>query len=63
MPESSGYLRHYELCCIAHRLSAIKHADKIVVIEDGRFVEEGSLSELLKKQGRFYHYWKAQRFF
>ncbi len=48
---------------IAHRLSTIKHADKIVVIEDGRFIEEGSLNELLERKGRFLRYWEAQKFY
>lgn len=48
---------------IAHRLSTIKHADKIVVIEDGRWVEEGSLNELLEKKGKFYQYWEEQKFY
>ena len=47
---------------IAHRLSTIKNADKIVVIEDGRIVEDGGLSELLEKKGKFYEYWQAQKF-
>ena len=48
---------------IAHRLSTIRHADKIVVLEEGRFVEEGSLSGLLEKKGRFSQYWEAQKFY
>ncbi|MDD5174458.1 MAG: ABC transporter ATP-binding protein [Candidatus Omnitrophota bacterium] len=48
---------------IAHRLSTVKHADKIIVIEDGRIAEQGSLNELLKKEGRFYRYWEDQKFF
>lgn len=48
---------------IAHRLSTIRNADKIVVIEKGRFVEEGSLTELLEKKGKFYQYWEEQKFY
>ena len=48
---------------IAHRLSTVRHADKIVVIEHGRIVEEGNLNELLNRKGKFYHYWEKQHFF
>ncbi|MCX5706514.1 MAG: ABC transporter ATP-binding protein [Candidatus Omnitrophica bacterium] len=47
---------------IAHRLSTIKHADKIVVIENGKLIEEGTLSELLDKKNKFYTYWEEQKF-
>lgn len=48
---------------VAHRLSTIKHADKIVVIEGGRLIEEGPLNELVAREGHFYLYWEAQKFY
>jgi len=48
---------------IAHRLSTIQHADKIIVIEEGKLMEEGSLDELLEKKGKFYEYWQEQKFY
>lgn len=47
---------------IAHRLSTIKNANKIIVIENGKLVEQGSLDELLQKKEKFYNYWENQRF-
>ena len=48
---------------IAHRLSTIQHANKIVMIEDGSVAEEGPLSELLEKKGKFFELWEDQKFF
>jgi subfamily B ATP-binding cassette protein HlyB/CyaB len=38
---------------IAHRLSAVSHADRILVLTDGRIVEDGSHDELLARQGLY----------
>ena len=39
---------------VAHRLSTIRNADKIAVIDAGRCVEYGTFEELMEKKGRFY---------
>lgn len=39
---------------IAHRLSTIAHADRIIVMRDGRIVEEGSYADLMEKKGFFF---------
>lgn len=44
---------------IAHRLSTITSADKIVVIHDGKIIEQGTHSELLSKQGMYYELYKT----
>jgi ABC-type multidrug transport system fused ATPase/permease subunit len=48
---------------IAHRLSTIQHAAMIVVLDDGRVVEQGSLDHLLAQRGIFYELWQAQKFY
>lgn len=45
---------------VAHRLSTIIHADKILVLEEGRVVETGSHKELLNLQGIYADMWKQQ---
>jgi len=44
---------------IAHRLSTITNADKIVVIHDGKIVEQGTHAELLADQGMYYELYKT----
>lgn len=45
---------------IAHRLSTIIHADKIVVMEDGKIREVGNHTELLEKKGLYEHLYHIQ---
>lgn len=46
---------------IAHRLSTLKEMDKIIVIEKGNIIEEGSFQELYSQQGRFHELWEKQK--
>jgi len=39
---------------IAHRLSTVRNANAIMVLEDGRIIERGSHDELLSLKGRYY---------
>ncbi len=45
---------------IAHRLSTIRDADLILVMEDGRIVEQGNHVELLKRRGAYFDLYNAQ---
>ena len=45
---------------IAHRLSTIRHADLILVVQDGRIAEQGSHEELMEKRGMYYQMYDAQ---
>lgn len=45
---------------IAHRLSAVTYADKIIFIEDGKITETGKHTELLNRKGNYWKMWASQ---
>ena len=45
---------------VAHHLNTIKNADKIVVIDDKKVVEEGTHTQLMEKKGLYNELWKKQ---
>ncbi|MGR9044963.1 MAG: ABC transporter ATP-binding protein [Gammaproteobacteria bacterium] len=45
---------------IAHRLSTILRMDRIIVLERGRIIEQGSHQALLARQGKYYRMWQHQ---
>ena len=45
---------------IAHRISAVRHADEIIVLEAGKIAERGTHEELLKQKGLYYETYMAQ---
>jgi ATP-binding cassette subfamily B protein len=40
---------------VAHRLSTVKQADQIIVLQKGRVTERGTHAELVQRQGPYYH--------
>ncbi|APH06242.1 ABC transporter ATP-binding protein [Bacillus weihaiensis] len=46
---------------VAHRLSTITHSDKIVLLENGELVEEGTHQELMEKQEHYYKLFQIQQ--
>jgi ATP-binding cassette subfamily B protein IrtB len=47
---------------IAHRLGAIRHADRILFVDGGRIVEQGSIDELTAWGGRFAEFCRQQEY-
>jgi ATP-binding cassette subfamily B protein IrtB len=45
---------------VAHRLASIRHADRVLFVDNGRVVEDGSIDELLAAGGRFSEFWRQQ---
>ena len=45
---------------VAHRLSTVRNADEILVLENGEIIERGNHEELLEKKGRYYQLYQGQ---
>jgi len=55
-----GVMEGKTVIAIAHRLSTIARMDRIVVLDDGRIVEEGTHAELLERGGLYARFWARQ---
>lgn len=62
--ETLGELSRGERCpttlIVSHRLSAIRHADLILVLEEGRLVDQGTHAELVSRPGLYRDTWRVQ---
>ena len=61
MEQLHAFYKGRTVVVVAHRLSTVRDADKIVVLDGGRAAEEGTPEELMKKDGIYAHMVKTQR--
>lgn len=54
-------MRNRTSIVIAHRLSTLKHLDKIIVLDGGKIVEQGNHEDLIKLGGIYADLWKRQK--
>ena len=53
--------RDKTMMIIAHRLATVKNCDIIIVMSDGKIVEQGTHDELIRKKGKYYRLWEMQQ--
>ena len=53
--------RKKTMLIISHRLATVKNCDKIIVMDKGKIIEQGTHKELLEKKGQYYRLWEMQQ--
>lgn len=54
-------LKNKTALVIAHRLSTILRMDRIIVLEQGKIIEQGTHKQLLDIKGKYYEMWQHQK--
>ncbi len=54
-------IKNKTVIAIAHRLSTLKNMDRIIFIEDGKIIEDGTIKQLLSKKTKFKEFWNMQK--
>ena len=60
MENLTEFFKQKTVIIVAHRLSTVKNADNIIVLEDGEVMEQGSHSQLVALKGAYYYLIKNQ---
>ncbi len=60
MEKMNRFFQNRTVVIVAHRLSTVKNADTIIVLEDGAIIEQGNHQELVKKKGKYFELVKNQ---
>ena len=60
MDNLQAFYKGKTVLVVAHRLSTVRHADKIIVLDHGKVVEEGTHEELTARRGAYYTLVKNQ---
>ncbi len=61
MEKLNVFFENKTVVVIAHRLSTVKNAHQIVVLDNGKIIEKGTHAALVKQKGEYYHLVKNQQ--
>jgi ATP-binding cassette subfamily B protein len=61
LTELMGVMKHRTSILVSHRVSTVRHADEIVVLDDGRVVEQGTHAALLARGGTYAELYRRQQ--